>query len=155
MKYSIFILLFCFSTLASAQKQAVNWLSFEELEQALVTDPKKVMIHFYADWCLYCKKMEKVVYTKPKIEAELSANYYAVKFNVESKDTILFGGKKFLNLNVGKKRVAYHQIAELLAGQDDQELTLPAVVFLDEAFTIEKRLFRYIAPKELLVLLQE
>jgi len=155
MKYSIFILLFCFSTLASAQKQAVNWLSFEELEQALVTEPKKVIIHFYADWCVYCKKMEKVVYTKPKIEAELSANYYAVKFNVESKDTIQFGGKKFLNLNVGKKRAAYHQIAELLAGQDEKELTLPAVVFLDETFTIEKRLFRYIAPKELLVLLQD
>ncbi len=155
MKYSIFILLFCFSTLASAQKQAVNWLSFEELEEALETEPKKVIIHFYADWCVYCKKMEKVVYTKPKIEAELSANYYAVKFNVESKDTIQFGGKKFLNLNVGKKRMAYHQIAELLAGQDDQELTLPAVVFLDETFNIEKRLFRYITPKELLVLLQE
>jgi thioredoxin-related protein len=155
MKYTVFVLVFCFSTLALAQKKAVNWLSFEELEQALLTEPKKVMIHFYADWCVYCKKMEQVVYTKPDIEAELSANYYAVKFNVESKDTIQFGGKKFLNLNVGKKRVAYHQIAELLAGQDEQELTLPAVVFLDEAFTIEKRLFRYIAPKELLVLLQE
>ena len=155
MKYSVFILLFCFLTFASAQKQTVNWLSFEELEQALSTEPKKVMIHFYADWCVFCKKMEKVVYTKPNIEAELATNYYAVKFNVESTDTIQFGGKKFLNLNVGKKRVAYHQIAELLAGQDEQELTLPAVVFLDKAFAIEKRLFRYIAPKELLVLLQD
>jgi thiol:disulfide interchange protein len=155
MKYSIFILLFCFTTLSSAQKQAVNWLSFEELEQALGTEPKKVMIHFYADWCVYCKKMEQVVYTKPKIEAELSANYYAVKFNVESTDTIQFGGKKFLNLNVEKKRMANHQIAELLASQDNQELTLPAVVFLDDEFTIEKRVFRYIAPKELLALLQD
>jgi thioredoxin-related protein len=155
MKYFVFILLFCCSTLSSAQKQAVNWLTFEELEQVLLTEPKKVMIYFYADWCVYCKKMEQVVYTKPEIEAELSANYYAVKFNVEFKGTIQFGGKKFLNLNVGKKREAYHQIAELLAGQDEQKLTLPAVVFLDKAFTIEKRLFRYIAPKELLVLLQD
>lgn len=155
MKYSIYILVFCFSMLSFAQKQTVNWLTFEELEQALLIRPKKVMIHFYADWCVYCKKMDQVVYTKPKIEAELSANYYAVKFNVESQDTIQFGGKKFLNLNVGKKRAAYHQIAELLAGQDEQELTLPAVVFLDKAFAIEKRLFRYIAPKELLVLLQD
>jgi thioredoxin-related protein len=155
MKYFVFILLFCFSTFASAQKQTVNWLSFEELEQALLNEPKKVMIHFYADWCVYCKKMEKVVYTKPDIEAELATNYYAVKFNVESTDTIQFGGKKFLNLNVGKKRMANHQIAELLAGQDNSELTLPAVVFLDDEFTIEERVFRYIAPKELLALLQD
>ena len=122
-------------------------------------NPFKDELNIQSDWTNYSVQvinmMGQVVYTKPKIEAELSANYYAVKFNVESEDTIQFGGKKFLNLNVGKKRVAYHQIAELLAGQDEQELSLPAVVFLDEAFTIEKRLFRYISPKELLVLLQE
>jgi thioredoxin-related protein len=155
MKYSVFIILLCLSTPSSAQTQAVNWLSFEELEQALVTKPKKVMIHFYADWCVYCKKMEKVVYTKPDIEAELATNYYAVKFNVESTDSIFFGEKNFLNLNVGKKRMAYHQIAELLAGQNGKELTLPAVVFFDNEFNIEKRVFRYIPPKELLVLLKD
>jgi thioredoxin-related protein len=155
MKYSVFIILFCLSTPSSAQTQAVNWLSFEELEQALVTKPKKVMIHFYADWCVYCKKMEQVVYTKPDIEAELATNYYAVKFNVESTDSIFFGEKNFLNLNVGKKRMAYHQIAELLAGQNGKELTLPAVVFFDNEFNVAKRVFRYIPPKELLVLLKD
>ena len=155
MKYTVFTLLFCFSLVSSAQKQKVNWLSFQELEKALLNEPKKVMIHFYADWCVYCKKMEQVVYKKPAVETELAANYYAVKFNVESTDTIQFGGKKFLNLNVGKKRVAYHQIAELLAGKDNNQITLPAVVFLDETFTIKQRLWRYIAPKELLVLLQD
>jgi thioredoxin-related protein len=155
MKYSVFIILFCLSIPSPAQTQAVNWLSFEELEQALLTKPKKVMIHFYADWCVYCKKMEKVVYTKPDIEAELATNYYAVKFNVESTDSIFFGEKNFLNLNVGKKRMAYHQIAELLAGQDGKELTLPAVVFFDDKFNIEKRVLRYIPPKELLVLLKD
>ena len=155
MKYTLFTLLCFFSLVSSVQKQEVNWLSFQELEKALLERPKKVMIHFYADWCVYCKKMEQVVYTKPAIEEELASHYYAVKFNVESTDTIHFGGKKFLNMNVGKKQVAYHQIAELLAGQSDKKITLPAVVFLDEAFTIKQRLFRYISPKELLVLLQD
>ena len=155
MKYLVYILFVCFSILASAQKQKVNWLSFEQLEQALLNKPKKVMLHFYADWCVYCKKMEQVVYTKSDIETELATNYYAVKFNVESTDTIHFGGKKFLNLNVGKKRRAYHQIAVLLAGQEDKELILPAVVFFDETFAIKKREFRYIPPKELLSLLQD
>lgn len=155
MKYIILIPLLCLSLLTLAQKQTVTWLSFEELETALINEPKKVMMHFYADWCVYCKKMEQDVYTKPAIATVLSEDYYAVKFNVESTDTIQFGGKKFLNLNVGKKRVAYHEIAELLAGRVTQDLTLPAVIFMDDKFNIKKRLFRYIPPKELISLLKD
>ena len=138
-----------------AQGQDVQWLTFPELEAALLKDPKKVLIHFYADWCAYCHKMERVVYTKPDIEAELKAKYYAVKFNVEFQDSIQFGGKTFLNLNTGKKRLAYHQIPELLAGRPNQPIELPAIVLMDEQFNIEKRFFRYIPPKEMLAILKE
>ena len=144
-----------FSVLVSAQNQAIDWLTFEALEEVLTEEPKKVIIHFYADWCVYCKKMEQDVYTKSAIEDAIARDYYAVKFNVEYTESIQFGGKRFLNLNTGKKRNAYHQIAEILAGQEDKELTLPAVVILDEEFNIEKRVFRYIPPQELLKLLQD
>ena len=151
---SFFLSLFVSFSIFSQEKES-QWLTFSELESALVQEPKKVMIHFYADWCAYCYKMEKVVYTKPEIKAELNSNYYAVKFNVESQDTITFGGKTFLNLNVGKKRLAYHQIPELLAGRPNKPMELPAIVVLDEAFNIKKRFYRYIAPKEMLVILKE
>ncbi|WP_299128602.1 thioredoxin fold domain-containing protein [uncultured Winogradskyella sp.] len=136
------------------QRANVNWLSFEELETALTEQPKKVVIHFYADWCLYCKKMEKAVYTKPEIIERLNADYYTVKFNVESTDTIRFGGKEFMNLNSGKKRMAFHQIPELLAGRENQELELPATVILDEEFNIIKRYYRYISPNEMKAVLK-
>lgn len=156
MKKIILLLIISISAIVFAQEQSsVDWLSFEELEKALSEKPKKVMIHFYADWCSYCKKMEKKVYTKPDIKTELNANYYAVKFNVETTDEVRFGGKTFKNLNVGKKRRPNHELGELLAKKDGKQVTLPAVIFLDEKFNIKKRLFRYIAPKELLTLLKE
>ena len=155
MKSTTLILFFCFALVLSAQKPEIKWLSFQELETALLNEPNKVMFYFYADWCVYCKKMENDVYTKPEIKKALANSYYAVKFNVESTDTIQFGGKKFSNLNIGKKRNAYHQIAELLARQDQKEVTLPAVVFLDKDFKIERRIFRYIPPKELSQLLED
>ena len=155
LKPLLVVFIFASSLSVLAQKQQLQWLTFSELETALVEQPKKVLIHFYADWCSYCRKMEKVVYTKPEVEAELNTNYYAVKFNVESQDTITFGGKTFLNLNAGKKRLAYHQIPELLAGRPNQPLELPAIVVLDKAFNIEKRFYRYIPPKEILAILKE
>lgn len=148
-----FVILLSFTSFTSKPK--VNWLTFEKLETALAQEPKKVIIHFYADWCAYCKKMEDAVYTKPAIVETLNNNYYAVKFNVESKDTIQFGGKEFVNRNLGKRRNAYHEIPEFLAGRKGKTLALPATVILDENFNIEKRFYRYISPKEMLKILKQ
>jgi thioredoxin-related protein len=138
----------------AAQTKDVTWLTFEELEEALIKEPKKVLIHFYADWCVYCKKMEQDVYTKNDIEQVLNDQYYAVKFNVESEDAVIFGGKQFINKNIGKRRQAYHEIAELLASRDQQPITLPAVIVMNDNFEIEKKMFQYVPPKELLTILK-
>ena len=135
-------------------KAKVDWLTFESLEVALNKEPKKVVVHFYADWCAFCKKMEQSVYTKPEIIDILEADYYVVKFNVESQDSIQFGGQTFVNLNVGKRRNAFHQIPEFLAGRKDRPLELPATVILDEDFNIKQRFYRYIPPKEMLTILK-
>ena len=153
-KNIIFLLIAIVLFSSFTSKPSVDWLSFEELEVALTEQPKKIVIYFYADWCVYCKKMEQSVYTKPEIQEALDKNYYAVKFNAESRDTIAFGGKDFINLNIGKQRNAYHQIPELLAGRKNKDLELPATVILDEEFNIIDRYYRYIPPKELLSILK-
>ncbi|GGI56389.1 thioredoxin family protein [Winogradskyella haliclonae] len=138
----------------SAQTATINWLSFEELEVALTHNPKPVIIDFYADWCAYCKKMDQAVYSKPEVIALLNANYYAVKFNAESRVQVQFGGKIFKNRNLGKKRRAFHEITELLAAQPNQPMTLPAIVFFDKNFNITQRYFEYIPPKKMLSILK-
>lgn len=143
--FTVIVLLI--STLSIAQKETINWLSFEQLEAKFIKTPKKVVIHFYANWCVYCKKMEQDVYTKPEIIKVINNNFYAVKFNAESTDTINFGGQTFKNLNIGKQRSPNHQIAEYLASQKDKGIVLPATVIFDESFEIKKRFFTYLAPK--------
>ena len=95
MKHFFTFLLIFYSLISFSQIQEPQWITFEQLEKKMLEKPKRVMIHFYADWCAYCKKMEKVVYTKPEIVKELNSNYYSVKFNVESEDSVKFGGKVF------------------------------------------------------------
>lgn len=153
MRRSIYIFFILFSSLVVAQDNAINWLTFEELEIELINEPKKVIVEFYADWCVYCKKMEQSVFSKSEIKALLAKDYYAVRFNVETNDSIVFGGKTFVNKNAGKKRLAYHEIPELLAGRDNKALELPATVILDENFEITNRYYRYIPPKEMLSIL--
>lgn len=134
----------------SAQKQKINWLTFEQLEDSLRISPKKVFLFFYADWCEYCKKMEKVGFTKPDFIQAINTNFYAVKMNAESRIPISFDGRIYRNKNVGKSRNPNHELALLLASRKNYPLTLPATILLNEEFRITEQYFTYLAPKKLI-----
>ena len=156
MKLSTWILLCCgmlLSYTGYTQRAEINWLSFEQLEDSLAVHPKKVFINFYADWCAYCKKMDRAAFRNSEVIAKLHAAYYAVKMNAEAHDTIRFGGDTFYNRAVGKKRNPTHEIPLLLASREGYPFSLPAVVILDENFQITQRYFEYLSPKRLLELL--
>lgn len=47
--------------------------SVAELDAVLASAPsKKVMLDFYADWCVSCKEMEKLTFTDPGVRAQMS-----------------------------------------------------------------------------------
>jgi thioredoxin-related protein len=136
-----------------AQNQPkIQWLDFRQLEDSLAMNPKKIFIDFYADWCAPCLKMQKDVFTKSAIIKELNLHYYAVKMNVESKDTIVFGSQVFINERI-KKRNPVHQIPLLMAAQKNKPFSLPALIFLDENFKATTRYFQYLNTNQFLEIL--
>lgn len=137
-----------------AQKDQINWISFEQLDDSLALKPKKVFISFFADWCSYCKKMNKVAYKNPKVISILNSDYYAVKMNVETRDTISFEGKNFVNAEYGKKRRPTHQIPLLIASRKGRPFSLPATIILDANFRIRNRQFEYLSTKKMLEMLR-
>jgi len=153
--YLLVVVLLSISTGLFAQNTAINWLSFEQLEDSLAVKPKKVFIDFYAHWCVYCKKMEKVAYKNPEVIARLNSEYYAVKMNAETTETIVFDGQKFENKDHRKKRNAIHDIPLLLASREGKSFSLPAIVLLDKSFRVTNRYFEYIPPNKMLDLLED
>ncbi|WP_298995708.1 thioredoxin family protein [Flagellimonas sp. S174] len=143
------LMTFLSSTEAFAQEDEIQWLSFEQLEDSLAVKPKKVFIDFYADWCAYCKKMDKAAFKDPPVITTLNTEYYAVQMNAESQETISFGGDTYTNKEVGKKRNATHEIPLLLASRENGPFSLPAMVILNEKFEITARYFEYLSPKKL------
>lgn len=136
MKYIFAILFAAIATLnLSAQEQAatepttIKWYTWEEAHELNKTEPKKVFIDLYTDWCGWCKKMDKTTFTDPEVVKYLNANFYPVKFNAEQKETIVFNDKEFKWMKGGRRGV--HELAyALLNGR----LGYPAFVMLDESF---------------------
>lgn len=139
----------------TAQKKQINWITFEQLEDSLAVKPKKVFISFYTDWCVYCKKMEKVAFKNKEVIQALNTSFYAIKMNAESKDTIVFENKKYVNYQYGKSRRPTHQIPLLLASRKNASFSLPANIILDKNFKAKERLFEYLSPKKLISLLKK
>jgi thioredoxin-related protein len=94
----ISVLIILFTVLSSFQqpkRQKVNWISLEELKEAYPRQAKPIIIDVYTSWCGWCRVMEKETYSQESVASYINDNYYAVKFNAETKDSVEFDGKKF------------------------------------------------------------
>lgn len=136
------------------EKNEINWISFEQLHDSLKVHPQKVFMHFYADWCSPCLKMDEVAFKDPKVVHKINKDFYAIKFNVETKNTIVFGEQRFTNQRA-KRRNPIHEIPLLLASRKDAPFTLPALVFMDSSFIAQARYFQYLDAEQLLGILEK
>lgn len=63
--------------------QAGGWsnLGFEQTEQQAKQKRLPLLVHFYADWCGPCSRMEQEVFSSPEVASQLSTGLLAVKVN--------------------------------------------------------------------------
>jgi thioredoxin-related protein len=110
---------------------SVKWMTFEEAVEKSKTEKRKIFIDVFTDWCGWCKVMDKNTFPDAAVAKLLNEKFYAVKFNAEQTDDVVFRGTTFKFMSQG--RSGYHQLAAaLLNGQ----MSYPNFVFLDEEFRI-------------------
>ena len=111
------------------QPQKIKWLGFEEAVALGEKQPKKLFIDVYTNWCGWCKKMDATTFMDDGVADYIGKNFYAVKFNAESKDTIHFKGTNFVFKPEFKSN-------ELSISLMNKQMSYPTYVFLDEQFNL-------------------
>jgi len=138
--------------LTTHAQEKINWLTFEQLSDSLDRNSKKVLISFHTEWCVYCRKMHREVFTNPDVVRRINATYYAVKFDAESTDSVRFDGQTFINRQSTKRRKGFHDLA-LLLGARNGRFTPPVTLILEADFRVLHRRYDYVNSKTLLKLL--
>jgi len=126
----------------------INWKSIEEVEQLIESQPKKILIDAYTSWCGWCKRMDKNTFQHPEIVKYVNENFYAIKFDAETKETINFRGKDYNFVPGGRK--GHNELAKFwLKGR----LSYPTISFLNEKLDLINAFPGYLAPDKFDVLL--
>src|SRR5450432_42491 len=87
-------------TISSADKPApkaekLKWMTLKEAQEAMLTEKRPILIDLYTDWCGWCKVMDKKTYSNSKVIAYLQQNFYTVKLNAETKETVNWNEKAY------------------------------------------------------------
>lgn len=144
-KILITLVIFLASASINSAQEKINWLSFEEAEAIMKSDPKPVFIDSYTDWCSYCKKLDKNTLSNPVIVKYINDNFHAIKFNAESKEPITFLGREFIN---DGKSGRTHQLALALLVVDGR-IGYPTLVFFNEKWELITQVASYLEPKDI------
>ncbi len=145
-KNGLLAIIIVLSTLSMAYAQGeiapLKQYSINEIRQLSAQKPKKLVIDVYTDWCTWCKKMDKTTYQNEGIIQQINEDFYFVKLNAETRDSIFFDNKIFTFQN---KYKANEFAVALLNGQ----MSYPSTVFLDEKLGLLTVVPGYLTPKDL------
>jgi len=61
----------------------INWRSYEEGMILSRIEKKKVFLHFYADWCGFCRKMANTTFKDLTLITYLNENYMPIMVNTD------------------------------------------------------------------------
>jgi thioredoxin-related protein len=83
--FATLTLLLPVNTMASGN---INWYSYKEGMVTGRIEKKKVFLHFYANWCGYCRKMAKDTFQDPSVVSYLNENFIAIRVDFDKENEI-------------------------------------------------------------------
>jgi len=76
---------------------SVKWFSFDEGMLKAKEENKLLLVDFYTDWCVWCKRMDSDTYSDERVINFLNSNFILVKLNPEKEGSLSFQDKVFQN----------------------------------------------------------
>ncbi|MDD3686676.1 MAG: DUF255 domain-containing protein [Bacteroidales bacterium] len=122
----------------------INWMSFDDAIKLRAEKPKKMLFFINSDFNNGSKIMLGSSLRHPVIADYINNNFYSVKINYNTLDTLKIGDNVFINEQLSPNYP--HQLVVALLQPD---IRLPSIVFFAEDFSLIFALRGYYPPKVL------
>lgn len=149
MKLNLLSFLLVITSLNASGQNKIRWITWEDALKKMGSAPKMLLIDVYIEKCTWCKKMDATTFNENQIAKYINENFYAVKFDAESKEPIVFQGQTYNFIKTFKG--GYHELAaDILQGK----LNYPSLVFFDKDLSIIQAIPGYQTTEELDLILK-
>lgn len=144
----LFLLVTIFSVTAFTPRvEKFQWLNLSDLKIKLKEQNKPILIDVYTDWCHWCKVMDSKTYSNQKVMDYLRENFYSVKVNAESRDSMSWKERSF----------AYntkYKINEFALFLTNGQASFPTTVIIPDDHSAPIPIPGYLGPKELEIIVK-
>jgi len=116
---------------AGAQAHFV-WRGWDEgLKEAKRTN-RPVLVDVYTDWCGWCKRMDRDVYSRADVRDYLAKSFVVVKLNAEAQDGLQYQGQDLTSAGVAEQfRVTGYPTTVFLRSNGAHLINVPGYVPAD------------------------
>jgi thioredoxin-related protein len=132
---------------AEKQFDKIQWMTLADATKKMQQQPKKIFIDFYTSWCGWCKRMDATTFEDPAVVAYMNKNFYAIKFNAETHDSVRYKDKTY-GFKPDYKSNEF--AAQMLNGQ----MSYPTSVYMDESMAEIAPVAGYLTGEQLLPVLK-
>ena len=80
---------------AGAAPGGVSWVAWDTGLQQARQRQKPVLVDVYTQWCGWCRRMDRDVYTRDEVRDYLSQKFVTVKLDAEEPEAARYDGKAF------------------------------------------------------------
>tara|TARA_B100000767_G_scaffold270043_1_gene292963 strand:- start:665 stop:1162 length:498 start_codon:yes stop_codon:yes gene_type:complete len=134
----VFVCSSLFSYSQGEKKTVIDWISLEKAKKFAKKYDKTIFIYFYKENCPYCEEMKKKTFNDIAVVNLINNNFFPVKIDTRTKDTILYNGKDYSNqqpISDGSTwRHDFYAEVATFKQQGKEMATTPTIALFDNNF---------------------
>ena len=101
--HAVGLLTLVLAVVASAgDSNSLKWRSFNAGIAEAKKSNKKILVDVYTDWCGWCKRMDKEVYSDPAVAKYLTDRFITVKLDAESNAILTYSNQSMTETDLAQ-----------------------------------------------------